>query len=103
FQEGADAWVGRSAGKGIADPQILPRPSAVIVLAEVDQVQLLADGAPREVDHNVVAFGDPLLVQCGQRDWVRQQVSVIGDLPYLLRRARRVRQRDLEEARDGGV
>ena len=67
------------------------------MIRQVHHVELLADGVGREVDDDVVAFGDPELIQLRQQHRLRQQVAVVGDLDHRLRHARRVGERDLVE------
>ena len=61
---------------------------------------LSPDAVAREVDDDVVALGDALLVELRERHRVRQQVAVVGDLDH---RSSRHAERDLEEARHAGV
>jgi hypothetical protein len=55
---------------------------AVLVLGEVHHVDLLPDAVAREVDDDVVALGDALLVELGERHGRRQQVAVVRDLDH---------------------
>src|SRR5262249_51626887 len=71
----------------------------VLVLAQVHQVNLVADAVAREVDDDVEPFGDALLVESGEPDGARQQVAVVPDLDDF----RAVAERDLEETRDARI
>ena len=78
-----------------------PRPSSRI-LSRLTSLMPGADREDREVDDDVVALGDALLVERGERDRVDHQVAVVGDE---LERHRRpvVGQRQLVVARHRGV
>ena len=99
LQELPDARILRLPREGLAQRHILLRSPAVLVLAQVDQPDLVVDAIPREVDDDVVALGDALLVQLRQRHRVREQVPVTGDLDH----RRPVAEGELEESRHAGV
>src|SRR3954470_1759705 len=99
LQEPADAGVLRLARERVAQGQVLRRLLPVRMLAQVDHVDALADLVAREVDDDVVALGDALLVELVQHHRVREQVAVFRYLDH--RRA--VGERDLEEARNRRV
>ena len=73
------------------------------LLQDVDEVQSVADAEPREVDDDVVALGDALLVELGQQDRVDHQVAVVGDELEGHRRPGRTGDGKLEEARHAGI
>ena len=79
------------------------RPAAVVAhRQQVDELDARADREDREVDDDVVALGDALLVERRQRDRVDDEVAVVGDELERHRRAV-VAERQLEEARHAGI
>ena len=52
---------------------------AARLFQDVDEVELVADSEPREVDDDVVALGDALFVEFSQGDRMHHEVAVVGD------------------------
>ena len=69
------------------------------MLGKIHHPDLVPDAIAREVDDDVVPFGDAQLVQFCQRHRIGQQIAIVGNLDH----RRGITQRDREEARDSGV
>ena len=105
LEEAADARIVRFARQRFAIDRFFLRPSAPsVVLAQVDEVQLVVEPIVREVDDDVVALGDALLVESTSAvTGVRQQVAVVGDLRDRLRLPEAFASAILKKRDDAGV
>ena len=99
FQDLSDAGIRRLTRQCVSNRTICRRFLAILVFAEVDQPDFVAQVVAREVNDDVIAFSDTLLVELNERDRLKHQVAIVGNLDH----RRGVTQRQLEEARNAGV
>ena len=69
------------------------------MFTEIHHPDLIARLVPREVNHDVIAFTNPLLIQHGERHRLRHQISVIGDQDH----QGGVAEGELEKSRNAAV
>src|SRR5262249_10738728 len=104
LQHGTDDRIVGIAGEGLRQGQRVGGATSVAAHPQqVHQLEPAADLEGGEVDHDVVAFRNALMIELSQRDRVDHQVAVIGNELERHRRIGRRSDRQLQEPRHAGV
>ena len=85
LQELADAGIGGLPGKRLRQREILRPVFLPSWCSHRFTIQhFVADAVSGEVNHDVISFGDALLIQLRERHRAGQQVAIVGDLDHRL-------------------